>query len=129
MPDMSNAQLALMAAASYTTPEFDTIDGVTSVADSFLIWLDQKDASYQAASRVKCPTCSAAAGNVCRDRWNGVMGTMHPDRISAAAAAPPRGPLSVACVYCLAGIGEPCKEASGFVFGGFHTSREQEATK
>lgn len=87
MPDMSNAQLALLAAASYTTPEHDTIDGVTAVADSFLIWLNGKDNEWKTAHRVPCPACRAVSGNVCRNDLGSPLGTPHPARLDAAKEA------------------------------------------
>ncbi|QFG14853.1 hypothetical protein SEA_LYMARA_52 [Arthrobacter phage Lymara] len=127
MPDLNNAAIALLAAASWATAETHTTSQVLDDATHFRSWLDEQDANYQASQRIKCPTCSAAPGNVCRDQWNGVRNMPHPDRINAAAATPTRGPLSVACVYCKVGIGEPCQASSGFVIDGFHTSREQAA--
>ncbi|QGZ17152.1 hypothetical protein HYQ19_gp053 [Arthrobacter phage DrYang] len=67
MEGMSNAATALMAAATVHQGRKTPPAAVKLLADSFKNWLDEQDNAWQRVHRVKCPTCSAAPGNVCRD--------------------------------------------------------------
>lgn len=84
MPDMSNAAIALMAAATVRQGKKTTPADVKLLADSFKNWLDGHDNTWQTTHAVKCPYCGAAPGNVCRDtRTNTPMTHPHEARQDA----------------------------------------------
>ncbi|AOZ64605.1 hypothetical protein SEA_CHUBSTER_52 [Arthrobacter phage Chubster] len=85
MDSMSNAAIALMAAASWATPETHTTSQVLDDATHFRSWLDEQDNAWKINHAVQCPYCAAAPGNVCRDtNTNAPMAHPHAAREDAA---------------------------------------------